>query len=68
VFLEFFPEYRAYKIYEAVIGIQIEEAADKFAYRNGLFVFKVGGEGTLKILNDADFQPVNFGKGMEIRE
>jgi len=58
----FFPEYQTYKIYGAIIGLQIEETADKFAYRQGLFVFKVGGGGTLKILNDIAFQPVNFGK------
>lgn len=61
-FLFFFPEYKTYKIYGAVIGLQMSEAADKFAYRKGLFVFKVGSEGTLKILNDEAFQPVNFGK------
>lgn len=60
-FLSFFPEYRNYRVYGAMIGIQIEESADKFAYRNGLFVFKVGGGGTLTILNDETFQPVDFG-------
>lgn len=61
-FFFFFPEYKNYKIYGAVIGLHKSEAADKFAYRQGLFVFKVGGEGTLKMLNDDAFQPVDFGK------
>jgi hypothetical protein len=61
-FLHFFPKYQGYKIYGAIIGIKIEENADKFAYRNGLFVLKVGGEGTLRMLNDEAFQPVDFGR------
>lgn len=61
-FFFFFPEYKNYKIYGAVIGLQMSGTADKFAYRQGLFVFKVGSEGTLKMLNDEAFQPVDFGK------
>ena len=45
-----------------MIGIRIEEEADKFAYRNGLFVLTVGGEGMLKMLNDEKFQPTDFSK------
>ncbi|MBN2092236.1 hypothetical protein JW964_21635 [candidate division KSB1 bacterium] len=59
-FLLFFPEYKSYKVFGAVIGIKIEEYADKFAYRNGLFVLKGGGK--LKMLNDDKFRPVDFGK------
>ena len=65
-FFLFFPQYKTYKIYGAMIGVQIEEKADKFAYRKGLFVFKVGGRGTLKILNDETFQPMDFGKAKPI--
>jgi len=59
-FLLFFPKYKGYKIYGAVIGIRIEENADRFAYKNGLFVFTVGGKGTLKLLNDVRFKPWDF--------
>lgn len=59
-FLLFYPYYKGFKIYGAMIGIRIEQKADKFAYRNGLFVFKVDGEGMLKILNDIDFKPKDF--------
>ena len=61
-FLRLFPKYKGYKIYGAMIGIRIEEEADRYAYKNGLFVFKVGGEGMLRILNDAKFKPKDFGE------
>jgi hypothetical protein len=60
-FFSFFPKYKGNKVYGAIIGIRVEENADRFAYKNGLFVFKVGGEGTLRILNDAKFKPHDFG-------
>ncbi|HID57281.1 TPA: DUF3782 domain-containing protein, partial [Candidatus Poribacteria bacterium] len=40
----------------AVAGIVIEEEADKFAYRNGLFVIGQSGQAA-KILNDEKFRP-----------
>ncbi|MDK2896868.1 MAG: hypothetical protein PWP04_988 [Candidatus Atribacteria bacterium] len=55
-FKEFFPEYRDRKVAGAVAGIVIEEDADKFAYRQGLFVITQTGE-TAQILNDDSFQP-----------
>jgi hypothetical protein len=59
-FLSFFPYFKGFKIYGAMVGIRIEEEADRYAYRQGLFVFKVGGEGMLKILNDLKFKPKDF--------
>lgn len=59
-FLYFFPEYKDYKIYGAMIGVRIEEYADKYAYRQGLFVFKVGGDDSLTLLNDNTFKPKDF--------
>jgi Holliday junction resolvase len=55
-FAKFFPEYAARKVVGAVAGIAIDEGADKFAYRNGLFVIAQSGE-TVKILNDEKFTP-----------
>ena len=55
-FREFFPEYSDRKVVGAVAGIVIEEGADRFAYRNGLFVIGQSGE-TAKILNDEKFRP-----------
>ncbi len=37
-------------------GIVIDEAADKYAYRKGLFVIAQAGE-NIKILNDEKFKP-----------
>ena len=52
---EFFPEYKQKQLYGAVAGIEIEEGADKYAYRQGLFVLAQSGE-TVAILNNLDFQ------------
>jgi len=55
-FREFFPEYADRQILGAVAGIVIEEQADRFAYREGLFVIGQAGD-TVRILNDNKFQP-----------
>jgi len=44
-----------------MIGLSMEEESATYAYRNGLFVFKVGGEGMLQLLNDDKFRPRDFG-------
>jgi hypothetical protein len=55
-FRQFFPEYTQKQLHGAVAGIEIEEGADKYAYRQGLFVLAQTGE-AVSILNDLDFQP-----------
>ena len=55
-FKKFFPEYSDRKVIGAVAGIVIEEGADRFSYRQGLFVIGQTGE-TVKILNDKTFKP-----------
>ena len=55
-FREFFPEYADRQILGAVAGIVIEEQADRFAYREGLFVIGQVGD-SVRILNDSQFQP-----------
>jgi hypothetical protein len=60
-FLYFYPHYKGFKIYGAMIGLNMEEASAKYAYRKGLFVFRVGGEGMLQLLNDDKFMPKDFG-------
>ncbi len=55
-FREFFPEYADRQVLGAVAGIAIEEQADRFAYREGLFVIGQTGD-TVRILNDPQFQP-----------
>jgi hypothetical protein len=56
----FFPRFRTYKVYAGVVGMDIVEEADRYAYRQGLFVLSVGGEGTVYVKNDRNFTPRNF--------
>ena len=55
-FKSFFPEYADRKVIGAVAGIVIDERADRYAYKSGLFVIGQSGE-TVKILNDENFVP-----------
>ncbi len=55
-FRQFFPEYAHKQLYGAVAGIEIEDSADIYAYRQGLFVLAQSGE-TVTILNHDEFQP-----------
>jgi len=55
-FGEFFIHLADKQLIGAVAGIVIEEEADKYAYRKGLFVITQTGE-TVKILNDEKFKP-----------
>jgi len=58
-FRQFFPEYSQKQLYGAVAGIEVEEGADRYAYRQGLFVLAQAGE-AVSILNNSDFQPKNW--------
>lgn len=58
-FRRFFPEYTQKHLYGAVAGIDIEDKADKYAYRQGLFVLAQTGE-TITVLNGDQFQPKNW--------
>lgn len=54
-----FPVYRDYQIYGAVAGIEIDEGADRYAYKQGLFVIRQSGD-AVEIDNDDDFKPVTW--------
>ena len=58
-FRRFFPEYQPKQVYGAVAAMDIEDGADKYAYRQGLFVLTQSGE-TVAILNGEQFQPKNW--------
>lgn len=58
-FRRFFPEYQQKRIYGAVAAMDIEDGADKYAYRQGLFVLAQSGE-SVSILNNEQFQPKNW--------
>jgi hypothetical protein len=59
-FLDFFPRYRSYRVYAGVAGLNIDEEADRYAYRQGLFVLGLSGEGVVQLKNDAAFSPRDF--------
>jgi hypothetical protein len=59
-FTTFFPIYRDYAIYGAVAALSFAEEADRYAYRRGLYVVQVVGEGNARILNDDNFRPRDF--------
>ncbi len=61
-FQTYFPRYTGYHVYGAVAGLRIEEEADKYAYRRGLFVLTATGDGLARILNDTSFRPRDFGE------
>ncbi|HLC14878.1 MAG TPA: DUF3782 domain-containing protein [Thermodesulfovibrionia bacterium] len=63
-FFLFFPRYKGCRVYGAVAGLKIEEESDRFAYRQGLFVLKVGTEDMIEIANDEKFRPKDFSLGM----
>jgi hypothetical protein len=58
-FRDFFPEYADWQVHGAVAGMRIEDGADRYAYRQGLFVLAQTGD-TVKTLNDARFQPKSW--------
>jgi hypothetical protein len=55
-FKGFFPEYQDRKVIGAVGALVIEENADKYAYKKGLFIIVERGESVI-ILNDEKFKP-----------
>jgi len=59
-FPEFFPEYRGYRLFGAVAALGIHESADRYAYRQGLFVLTLGREGLVTLRNDSAFRPKDF--------
>jgi len=59
-FPEFFPEYRDYRLFRAVAALAINESADRYAYRQGLFVLTLGREGLVTLRNDDAFRPQDF--------
>ncbi len=57
----FFPEYRDRKVLGAVAYIHLEENADRYAYKKGLFVLTFTSGDAVKIRNDAGFVPAEWG-------
>ncbi|MEO5339212.1 MAG: hypothetical protein H7837_01650 [Magnetococcus sp. MYC-9] len=55
-FREFFSEYADKQVFGAVAGIVIDENADRFAMKQGLFVIEQAGD-TVRIANEEAFVP-----------
>ena len=58
----FFPEYRDRKVLGAVAYIHLEENADRYAYKKGLFVLTFASGDSVRIKNDARFVPAEWGE------
>lgn len=56
----FFPRYETYTIYGAVAGLEMPSDVSRYAYKQGLFVLAVEGEGLLQLKNDKNFKPKDF--------
>jgi len=61
-FVDFFPRYKGYHLYGGMAGLDIKDNAGKHAYRSGLFVVEITGEGLVKIKNDDKFRPKDFSR------
>lgn len=59
-FLDFFPEYRGYRLFGAVAALTCDEESGRFAYRKCLFVLTMGREGLVTMRNDSAFRPQDF--------
>lgn len=60
--LSFFTRYAGRRVYAGIAGLEFAEGADRYAYRQGLFVLGLTGEGLVSIKNDIKFRPRDFGK------
>ena len=55
-FHQFFPEQEGRQLYGVVAAITFDPGAERYAYRQGLFVLAQAGD-AMAILNDAAFEP-----------
>ena len=56
----YLPEFRTYRIFGAVAYLRAEQASDRYAQNQGLFVIRATGD-SAAIVNPADFRPRTFG-------
>ena len=60
LFPQFFKKYKTYTIYGAMTALRIDQASDRYAAKNGLFVIKIGSDNLITLLNDINFVPKKF--------
>jgi hypothetical protein len=58
-FFEFFPNLRRPALYGGVAGMSIDQDAERYAYKQGVFVIGQTGD-NLRIVNDKKFKPRSF--------
>lgn len=61
-FYDYFPEYKNKKVYGAVAYLNVNGDADRYTYKNGLFVLTLSGEDMIVIKNDNKFIPKAFSR------
>ena len=54
-FLKFFPEYKGYRLYGAIAGMEFQRFANRYANKKGLIVLKHKDGKDVKVLNPKDF-------------
>jgi hypothetical protein len=59
IFKKAFPEYKDKNVFGAMAFLRVEEEADKYACKQGLFVIKATVE-SARIVNDKKFKPKNW--------
>jgi Holliday junction resolvase len=59
IFKKAFSEYKDKNVFGAMAFLRVEEEADKYAYKQGLFVIKATVE-SARIVNDKKFKPKNW--------
>lgn len=59
-FTDYFPVYRNFQIFGAVAGLDVPVEVARYAYRRGLFVLNIVGDGVVQIQNDSKFRPRDF--------
>ncbi len=57
----YFARFAGRHVYGAIAGLEFAEGADAYAFRRGLFVLALSGEGMVKIKNGQNFRPKDFG-------
>ena len=56
---QYLPEYSSYRVFGAVAYLRAEQASDRYAQNQGLFVIRATGN-SAAIVNPADFRPRKF--------
>ena len=59
----YFSRFENRHVYGAIAALEFAADADRYAYRQGLFVLGLTGDGLVQILNSKQFRPTDFGKG-----